>query len=250
MTSARPTRGAGLTRWLSVLGLGFAAGAGTVLLADPSTETRVFVNTDAAAAGHTHTDGSAAGHAHTESTITYAELPEATKAEVDQVIAQWATKYATAADAAEDGWFLGSRSLYGIGAHYVKEVRGLSVAAPFDLLNPPVLLFDGDGPDAKFAGVSYIVAEESPEGFTGNYDFWHFHPSVCSRGGSIVSLSEEGSEVWYSESECVAAGGQVTPLVADNMMHLWIGPEYMDSAPIFAHDHPKLFDGYNPKRDG
>ena len=235
-----PIRSAGLARGLAVLMLGFAAGAATVMLADPGiSETRVFVSSDAAAVGHDHA----------ESEITYADLPKATKAEVDQVIELWATKFPTAADAVEDGWFLGSRSLYGIGAHYVKDVRGLSVAAPFDLLNPPILLFDGDGPDAKFAGVSYVVAEEKPEGFTGEYDSWHFHASVCSRGGGIVSLSDDNSEVWYSESECVAAGGRVMPIAADNMIHVWIGPEYIDEAPIFAHDHPQLFDGYNPKRD-
>lgn len=164
------------------------------------------------------------------------------------MITRWATKYPTAADAAKAGWFKGTRSLYGIGAHYIKNVHGLSVAAPFDLLNPPVLLYDGDGPDAKFAGVSYIVAEKAPGGFTGNYDVWHFHPSVCYRGGGIVSLTDDNSDGWYSESECVAAGGQVRPLVADYMMHLWIGPGYRAGA-IFAHDNPKLFDSYDPKRD-
>jgi len=237
--------------------------ATTAVLASPSTATHAHGSGDehtdvAAATGHheaksTHAasgSASAAGNHHAESTITYKQLPKKTKAEVDQVIALWATKYPTAADAAKDGWFRGTRSLYGIDAHYVKDVRGLSVAAPFDHLNPPILLFDGDGPDAKFAGVSYVVAEEAPEGFTGDFDFFHFHSSVCRRGGSIDSLSEDNSEVWYSESECVAAGGQVFPLAADNMIHMWIGPDYIDGAPIFAHDHPKLFDGFNPKRDG
>jgi hypothetical protein len=190
---------------------------------------------------------SAGTHHHADSTIAYDELPDATRAEVDQVIAQWATRYPTAADATRDGWFIGTRSLYGIGAHYVRG-NVLSGAATFDLLNPNILLFDGDGPDAKFAGVSYTVAEE-PEGFTGDYDVWHSHTSVCRQGGSIVSLSEEDSPVWLSESDCTAQGGQVFPLSNAEMMHLWIGPEYIDGAPIFAHDHPDLYDGYNPKRD-
>jgi hypothetical protein len=201
-----------------------------------------------AADPHTHeADGSTTDHA--ESSLAYDELPRATKSEVDQLIAAYARTYPTAAEAMGDGWFRGTRSLYGIGAHYIKEVRGLSVATPFDLLHPPILLFDGNGPDAKFAGVSYVVAEEGSEGFTGDYDFWHFHSSVCSRGGDIVSLSEDDSEIWYSESECVAAGGRVMPLAADFMIHVWIGPEYIDGAPIFAHDHPELYDGYSPKLD-
>jgi hypothetical protein len=190
---------------------------------------------------------SAGAHHHDDSTITYDELPDATRAEVDEVIALWATRYPTAADATRDGWFMGTRSLYGIGAHYIRG-NVLSGAATFDLLNPNILLFHGDGPDAPFAGVSYTVADE-PEGLTGDYDVWHSHSSVCRQGGSIISLSEEDSPVWLSESECTARGGQVFPLSNAEMMHLWIGPDYIDGAPIFAHDHPELFDGYNPKLD-
>lgn len=231
-------------------------GATTAVLAAPSTAEHVHGDTDAHSHlssdiphSHTHSasaseSASTAGHVHTESTITYAELPRATKAEVDQVIALWANKYPTGADAARDGWFKATKNLYGIGAHYVKGA--FSGAATFDLLNPNILLFDGEGPDAKFAGVSYVVAGDT-EGFTGNYDSWHAHASVCFQGGSVVSLSEEGSAVWYSESECTAAGGRVMPLASDNMLHLWIGPGYMDG-PIFSHDNAQLLDGFSPKR--
>lgn len=236
---------AGTARWLSVLVLGFVAGAATVMLADPNTpETRVLLSADTSAAGHSH-DGS---HSHDESTITYKQLPKTTKAEVDQVIALWATKYPTGGDAAKDGWLKATKSLYGIGAHYIKGAA-FGGADTFDMLAPNILLFDGEGPDAKFAGVSWVVGG-IPEGFTGEYDSWHSHTSVCSQGGTVTSLSEEGSSMWYSESECIAAGGRVVPLANDQMMHLWIGPEYIDEAPIFAHDHPKLFDGYQAKRDG
>ena len=236
MTKRNAARSAGLARWLSVLVVGFVAGAATVMLADPSgSQTRVLVASDASAVGHVHTDSS----------ITYAQLPKATKAEVDQVIARWATKYATAGDAMKAGWFKGSRSLYGIGAHYVRSA--FSGAAKFDLLNPNILLFDGDGADAKFAGVSYVIAGK-PVGFTGNYDSWHSHESVCRQGGTITSLTQENSPVWLSASECIARGGSLMPLASDQMLHVWIGPGYR-GAPIFAHDNPKLFDGYNPKRD-
>ena len=205
------------------------------------------------AVGHHSTEHSAADREasgarhHSESEIVYDQLPPGTKAEVDQVIAVWAHKYPTAADAAKDGWFRGSRSLYGIGAHYVKGATSLSIAVPFDLLKPNILLYDGDGPDAKFAGVSYVVAGDV-EGFTGDFDSWHSHKSVCIHGSGIVSLSEDDSPVWLSESECTAKGGRVMPLANDKMMHLWIGPGYTD-APIFAHDNPKLFTSFNPKRD-
>jgi hypothetical protein len=186
------------------------------------------------------------GHHHEESDATLDELPADTRAELDQVMAEWATKYPTAADAAVDGWFKATPSLYGIGAHYVQGGTGFSVAQPFDLMHPNVLLFDGEGPDATFAGVSYIVGEEI-EGFAGDDDAWHEHPSVCMAPGGIT-LTEDDSDYWYSEDECVESGGRVMPIAGDWMVHVWIGPEY-DDAPIFAHDHPDLYDGYYPKRE-
>ena len=230
----------------------------TAVLASPSTADHVHESADGhsaeAARDHdttAHDDAASTdGHAHDDSTITYAQLPKATKAEVDQAIGVWADKYPTAADATRDGWFKATRNLYGIGAHYINLKGGsaFSGTATFSLLSPNILLFDGEGPDAKFAGVSYVVAE-IPEGFTGPYDNWHSHTSVCTQGLTITSLSEENSDVWLSESECRARGGTVLPIGNAQMMHLWIGPEYIDGAPIFAHDHPKLFDGFNPKRD-
>lgn len=73
------------------------------------------------------------------------------------------------------------------------------------------------------------------------------HASVCLRG-SVISLIAENSPVWLSEADCTARGGRVMPLAGDKMMHLWIGPGYTD-APIFAHDNPKLYNGFLPKRD-
>ena len=227
----------------------------TAVLASPSTATHVHGSDDdvAATGAHTHSHdatgaASSADHTHVESTDTYEELPKQTKAEVDQVIALWANRYPTAADAQRDGWFRATKNLYGIGAHYLRSAS-FSGATSFDPLNPNIMLFDGEGPDAKFAGVSYIVLG-TPEGFAGGDDVWHAHTSVCIQGGTITSLSEDGSPVWLSETECRAVGGQVLPIGNADMVHLWIGPDYIDGAPIFAHDHPALLDGYDPKRDG
>ena len=134
----------------------------TAVLASPSTATHVHGSEDDishdAASKHQHVAASthqhaataavsADAHTHDESAITYAQLPKATKAEVDQVIALWANKYPTAGDASRDGWFRATRSLYGIGAHYIKGST-FSGTATFDMLNPNILLFDGEGPDA------------------------------------------------------------------------------------------------------
>jgi hypothetical protein len=214
---------------------------------DVGTATRTDDRSSGASSGAS--SAAAAGHQHAESTITYDELPRATKQQVDEVIAAWGSRYPTATEAMQDGWVKATRNLYGIGAHYLRT-NILSLSSPFDPLEPNILLFDGEGPDAKFAGVSYIVGGGVPKGFAGSYDAWHAHQSVCIKGGTVVSLNEPSSPVWYSEPECRAAGGIVLPLASDQMLHLWIGPDYIDGAPIFAHDHPLLYDGYDPKRDG
>jgi hypothetical protein len=217
-------------------------GATSAVLAAPGTAQHGH----GGAGEHGHEPAAApARHHGGEHGVTYEELPAATRAEVDQVIDAWAHAYPTAADATRAGWSKITPSLYGIGAHYARDVGGFSVAAPFDLLNPSILLYDGEGPDARFAGVSYIVGADT-EGFTGRYDVWHTHPSLCVEDGRM-SLTEDDSPHWYSESECTAAGATLMPVAADRMIHVWIGPGY-DDGPIFAHDSPELYDGYYPKR--
>lgn len=261
---ARPSAFAGATRSTRVPAVAIpilVVAATTAALTAPSTADHAHGASDgqselAGSSAHSHAtpDNQAssapgsgdAGHDHDDGTMTYDQLPPETKAEVDRVIAEWAHKYPTAADAIEAGWFRSTPNLYGIGAHFIKDANGFSVAQPFDLMHPSVLLYDGEGPDARFAGVSYVVADDI-EGFTGPYDSWHSHPSVCMGTGGIT-LTEDNSAYWYSESECTARGGRVLPIAADHMMHLWIGPGYTD-APIFAHDNPRLYDGYYPKRD-
>ena len=256
MSKHRRARGTGTARLLAVLALGFVAGAATVMLADPTTSERSgasAVQHDHAAPGAAPAQVAAAGaqsqHTHgPESDVAYADLPAKTKAEVDEVIAAFAHKYPTAADATAAGWVKASLSFYGIGAHYTFGV-GVPATPTFDLLEPNMLLYDGEGPDAAFAGVSYSTnSATAPEGFTGPYDVWHSHPTACFKGGAVVSLTEDDSDVWLSESDCTARGGSVQPIPGDLMLHVWIGPGYRD-APIFAHDNPKLYDGFKPQRD-
>lgn len=51
------------------------------------------------------------------------------------------------------------------------------VDATFDPAEPEALLFDGDGPDARLAGLAYVVTsgegERAPDGFPGPNDQWH-----------------------------------------------------------------------------
>ena len=193
-------------------------------------------------------------HHHNDSKIVYAQLSETTKAEVDDVI-KWASKYKTAADANKDGWVKATKSLYGIGAHYLKggPLGFTNMPGEPKLTEPNVLLFDGEGTDAKLAGVSYIMNNPvDPEGFTGKDDSWHRHDAVCFVMKDMLVISEgsrELSPINLAPEKCKAKGGTMFPIANLTMMHLWIGDGYMGDYPIFAHDHPLLLDGYQPQKD-
>jgi hypothetical protein len=144
--------------------------------------------------GSTATTPACPAKAREESRVSYAQLPPRRRHK--STARAWAHKYPTAAAAVQAGWFKSTPSLWGIGAHYVKSVKGLSVAAPFDLMHPPILLYDGEGPDAKFAGLSYVV-KGNVRGFAGCYDVWHSHKSVCIDQQHRITLTEPDSWRWY-----------------------------------------------------
>lgn len=203
-----------------------------------------------------HSGGKDGGddHHHDDSKIAYAKLSATTKAEVD-IVVKWASKYKTAADANKDGWVKATKSLYGIGSHYLKggPLGFLKQPSEPNLAEPNVLLFDGEGTDAKLAGVSYIMNNPvNPEGFTGNDDSWHRHDAVCFVIKDMLVISEgsrETSPINLAPEKCKAKGGTMFPIANLTMMHLWVGDGYMGDYPIFAHDHPLLLDGYQPQKD-
>ena len=203
-----------------------------------------------AGGGEDHDSAIAKGHHHDDSTVTYDKLNPTTKAEVD-VIIKWAAKYKTGADAKKDGWTKATKSLYGIGSHWLRGgVTGFTGGdGSFNIKEPNVLLFDGEGDDAKLAGVSWILsAATNPEGFTGPDDSWHRHSSVCFSEGLVISEGEaEGSPINLSAASCKDQGGLMFPIANLTMMHLWIGDDYIGTGPMFAHDHPDLLDGYKPQ---
>ena len=190
-------------------------------------------------------------HHHIDSPITYEKLSSETKAQVDVVI-KWAKKYKTGADAAKDGWTQATKSLYGIGAHWLKggAVGFTKMAKGVDITAPNVLLFDGEGPTAKLAGVSWIIGSNTdPEGFVGPDDHWHRHSSVCFQTSTLLVISEgdaKGSPINLSAEGCKRNKGILFPISNLTMMHLWIGDGYMGKGPLFAHNHPLLLNGYRP----
>ena len=191
-----------------------------------------------------HNDGT--GHER-ELDVMYADLPADVKAQVD-ITKALVEKYPTAADATKAGWQKATISLNGIGAHYLKGgISGFLGDYEFDPANPNVLLFDGEGPDAKIAGASFILTVPNPQGYPGELDVWHYHYGVCFDTQRLLVIAEvdghEGSTISMTAEQCTAEGAQVFPIENLYMIHVWVAPDYIDDAPVFAHDHPKLYDG-------
>lgn len=186
-------------------------------------------------------------HAHGETDVMYADLPAALAAQVD-IVKAYVERYPTAADAARDGWIKATLSLNGIGAHYLKGgPTGFLGDYEFDPAAPNVLLFDGEGPDAKIAGASFILSDPDPEGFVTDLDVWHAHVGVCFDVAQGVVIGEidghDDSTISFTTQDCLDRGALAFPIADLKMIHLWVGPDYIDDGPVFAHDHPKLYDG-------
>ena len=86
-----------------------------------------------------------------------------------------AVRYPTVADAEAAGYRKSTVYVPCIGAHYTKT----SLVGQFDPSNPSELLYDGDTPDAKIVGLSFLLLHPGgpPEGFAGPNDMWHQHSS-------------------------------------------------------------------------
>jgi hypothetical protein len=130
------------------------------------------------------------------------------------------------------GYRLTSRSLPGIGTHYVDWSR---VTAPFDAASPAMLLFDGDGPDAPLVGLSYLVRSASePEGFRAGGAVWHRHAGLCLVRGLLV-----GENV-TDRSTCADGAGDFLPGRDLWMLHVWVVPGWNNPWGRFAALNPSL----------
>jgi hypothetical protein len=183
------------------------------------------------------------GH-HGEYQVQYADLPAATRKQLDVAKAIIA-KYPTAADAIKDGWGRATTNLKGIAAHYLRSgVSGfLGLDDHFDVKQPEILLFDGEGPDAPIVGLAYTVrGPRDPEGFAGKWDVWHRHEALCLAGGIVIGELDghPDSQINMTAKQCADARGVQFPFSNYAMLHVWMKPGFASSAGVFSHDHPKL----------
>jgi hypothetical protein len=146
-----------------------------------------------------------------------------------------AMKYPTAADATAAGWFRVTPFVPGIAAHYMNFGY---VDGEFDIEEPEMLLYDGDGPDAAMIGLSYYVVHDSDteptQGFTGPNDHFHRHTGLCIGAGGVIGDSTTTTE------ECAAIGGRKAAGSGGWMNHVWIVPGCESPWGMFSGASPLL----------
>jgi hypothetical protein len=156
-----------------------------------------------------------------------------------------ALTYPTAGDAEKAGWRKVTGYVPGLGAHYINIQHVDSV---FEVGEPELLLYDGDGPDAHVVGLTYLVIQpgdtEPTQGFTGDNDHAHRHIGLCMRAGLVVGAST------MTEAECAAVGGTKPPGgEAGWMTHAWVVPGCESPWGVFSAMSP-ILDGALPKASG
>jgi len=144
-----------------------------------------------------------------------------------------ALSFPTAADAQAAGYRKVTSYLPCIAAHYMKYPL---VDGTFDASAPEMLLYDGNGPDARIVGLSYYVISTAgaPEGFAGPNDPWHQHIGLCTRNGLVVGGSN------LTEEECAARGGRKADGSNAWMVHAWVVPGWESAWGTFSAEHPEL----------
>jgi hypothetical protein len=145
-------------------------------------------------------------------------------------------KYPTAADAKAAGYVRVAPYVPGIASHWMKFAF---VDGVFNVDEPEMLLYDGNGDGSHIAGVSYYVVMQGDtqpsQGFTGDNDLYHRHIGLCSapKGGVIGDSTT-------TDEECAAMGGRKNNGGAGWMSHAWVVPGCESPWGVFSGINPLL----------
>lgn len=151
-----------------------------------------------------------------------------------QVTRDVVAKHPTLDDAQADGYTLIAQYVPGIAAHYINFEL---FDEEFELDKPEMLLYDGDGPEARIAGVSHaVMSEEGPpeDGFSTPNQHWHRHLGLCVKDSQVIGATS------MSEEECEAQGG--VKMGGENiwMNHVWVVPGCESDWGVFSGTNPAL----------
>jgi hypothetical protein len=107
----------------------------------------------------------------------------------------------------------------------------------FDPAQPEFLQYDGNGGTAPLVGMSYYVRTttgQPPEGFVGNNDWWHHHPTLCMDPATAIATLGVNT----TDAVCASRGGINVHLQNYYMLHVWVVPDVELRADIHAPMHP------------
>ncbi len=122
----------------------------------------------------------------------------------------------------------------GIGAHYLNITR--LTDGKFIPSEPEMLLYNGNDPESELVGLSYGMLDgEVPEGFVGENDTWHQHPSLCLVDGFFVVGPDH-----TPEDMCASVGGEKGIGGEMQMAHLWQVPGWESPWGLFSGENPNL----------
>jgi hypothetical protein len=141
----------------------------------------------------------------------------------------------TAADAMAAGYVRVTLYVPGIAAHYMNFAY---VDGEFRVDQPEMVLYDGNGPDARVVGLSYYLLHagdaEPTQGFTGDNDHYHRHVGLCTGPGGVIGDSST------TEEECARRGGRKANGSAGWMSHAWVVPGCESPWGLFSGASPLL----------
>ena len=171
----------------------------------------------------------------------------------------YAEQWPTAGVAEADGWRAVTPYVAGMGTHHVRGgITPAMLADPafdpsnpilddvgldgrFDPTRPDVLQYDGNGPNAKLVGFDYYVRTDTgrpPQGFPGNNDWWHHHPSICHDRATALMVAFN-----VSNSACAARNGVNVNLSNYYMLHVWILDDMTFEPDVYAGMMPCIANG-------
>jgi hypothetical protein len=150
-----------------------------------------------------------------------------------QVIAvrDWAMQFPTTQDAVNNAYPQATIFFHGIAAHYLNYSI---LDGAFDPAEPEALLY---GEQGQLVGVNYIVYSGStpPEGFAGDFDHWHEHPTLCRNHDTGIVVGEA-----LSEADCAALGGSIFYFSGFWLLHVWCIPGWESPEGIFSHENSRV----------
>lgn len=171
----------------------------------------------------------------------------------------YAVQYPTLGDAVAAGFRSTFAFIPGMGTHHgLDSLTPQMLADPeFDQFNPIIpdsiiddvfdpntpefLQYNGNGSSAVLVGMSYYVRTDTglpPEGFPGDNDWWHHHPTLCFNPANAQAFAAN-----TTDASCANQGGINVYMDDYYMLHVWLVDDLEYHGDVHAPMHPCIKSG-------